>query len=91
MNTVSFILVGLLVIVQADLWFGKSNLPHVASQHKELQAQLLLNEQARERNTRMAAEVSDLIEGEEIVEEKARSELGMVRRDEILIRVMPAR
>lgn len=91
MNAVSFILVGLLVIVQADLWFGKSNLPHVSSQHKELQAQLQLNEQARERNTRMAAEVSDLIEGEEIVEEKARSELGMVRRDEILIRVMPAR
>jgi cell division protein FtsB len=43
--------------------------------------------EARARNARLAAEVSDLKEGLEMVEEKARAELGMVRPDEILVQV----
>jgi cell division protein FtsB len=45
----------------------------------QLDAQQAANEAARERNARLAAEVSDLKEGLEMVEEKARAELGMVR------------
>jgi cell division protein FtsB len=46
---------------------------------------LALNDQARLRNANVAAEVSDLKEGLEMVEEKARAELSMVRPDEILV------
>jgi cell division protein FtsB len=53
----------------------------------DLDAQLVANQEARARNARLAAEVSDLKEGLEMVEEKARAELGMVRPDEILVQV----
>ena len=91
MSWVTYLLSALLVVVQADLWFGKGNLPYVASLRKELLQQQQLNVQAHERNERVAAEVADLKVGDEIVEEKARAELGMVRGDEILVRVAPAR
>ena len=83
----TLVLAGLLVVVQGDLWFGKGNLPYVMSLRKQLQAQRADNVQARERNARVAAEVNDLKEGLEMVEEKARAELGMVRPDEILVQV----
>ena len=87
MKWIPFILAGLLVLVQGDLWFGKGNLPYVWSLQKQLAVQRQANEAARERNVRMAAEVSDLKEGLEMVEEKARAELGMVRPDEILVQI----
>jgi len=77
--------------VHADLWFGKGNMPYVMSLRKQLDAQRATNEAARERNARVAAEVSDLKEGLEMVEEKARSELGMVKPDEILVQVSTRR
>ncbi|MDE2161052.1 MAG: septum formation initiator family protein, partial [Burkholderiales bacterium] len=46
-----------------------------------------LNAQARERNARVAAEVADLKEGQEMIEEKARYDLGLVRPNEILVRI----
>ena len=82
---------GLLLMVQADLWWGKGNWPHVVSLHKQLDAQLLANLNAKARNARTAAEVNDLKEGLEMVEEKARFEMGMLRRDEILVQVTQRR
>jgi cell division protein FtsB len=51
----------------------------------QLASQAALNDQARQRNELLMAEVRDLREGTEIVEEKARLELGMVKADEILV------
>ena len=87
MKWTPLILTALRVVVQSDLWFGKGNLPYVMGLQKQLTVQRAANVQARERNARMAAEVSDLKEGLEMVEEKARAELGMVRPDEILVQV----
>ena len=87
MKWAPIILSGLLVVVQGDLWLGKGNLPYVMGLQKQLDAQRAANAQARDRNARMAAEVSDLKDGLEMVEEKARAELGMVRPDEILVQV----
>lgn len=87
MRWVTLALAALIVAVQVDLWLGKSSLPYVWSLQRELDQQLAVNEAARERNARTAAEVSDLKEGLEMVEDKARSELGMLRPDEILVQV----
>jgi cell division protein FtsB len=87
MRWATLVLAALLLLVQADLWFGKGNLPYVMSLRKQLDAQRHANVGARERNARVAAEVIDLKEGLEMVEEKARAELGMVRPDEILVQV----
>jgi len=77
----------LLVVVQADLWFGKGNLPYVMSLRQQLAAQQVANTQARDRNAQAVAEVADLKEGLEMVEETARAELGMLRPNEILVQV----
>jgi cell division protein FtsB len=87
MKWTPLVLAGLLVLVQGDLWFGKGNMPYVWGLQKQLDAQLKDNAAARDRNARVAAEVSDLKDGLEMVEEKARSELGMIRPDEILVQV----
>ena len=80
-------LAALLLLVQGSLWFGKSGLPYVMGLQSQLTEQLATNEAARGRNARLMAEVNDLKEGLEMVEEKARAELGMVRPNEILIQV----
>ena len=69
------------------LLLGKSGLPYVISLQSQLNDQQAANSAARTRNQRVLAEVNDLKEGLEMVEEKARSELGMIRPDEILVQV----
>ena len=87
MRWLTLVLAGLLVATQGDLWFGRASWPYVMGLRTQLAAQQATNDAARERNSRLEAEVSDLKEGLEMVEEKARSELGMVRPDEILVQV----
>jgi cell division protein FtsB len=77
----------LLALVQAELWAGKGGRSHVVQQQLQLQAQQQANDAARGRNQRLSAEVNDLKDGLEMVEEKARSELGMVKPDEILVQL----
>lgn len=90
-RTVTCLLATLLVLVHLGLWFGKGSLPHVWSQRSLLAAQRAQIDQMQARNQRMAAEVLDLKAGLEMIEEKARSELGMVRPDEVFVQVAPKR
>lgn len=85
MRLLPLALAALLLLVHAELWFGKGGVPHQLALQGELSAQLAANAQARARNEQLAAEVSDLREGTEMVEEKARRELGMLRPDELLV------
>jgi cell division protein FtsB len=87
----TLIIAALLVVVQGDLWLGKGNLPYVMSLRKQLAEQRAVNEEARQRNVRLAAEVADLREGLEMVEERARAELGMLKPNEILVQVSAAK
>lgn len=77
----------LLVIVHAQLWFGRGSVGAVATLQQKLDAQKAANVQAQQANDRLANEVRDLKEGLEMVEEKARSELGMVKPNEIFVNV----
>ena len=81
----------LLLATQASLWLGKGSLPHVWSLQRSLDAQTARNESLKERNARVSAEVNDLREGLEMVEEKARSELGMLRPNEVLVQMTKRR
>jgi cell division protein FtsB len=80
-------LLALLLFVQAQLWLGSSGKPYTMRRQLELEKQTALNDQAQARNAQLVAEVGDLREGLEIVEERARWELGMVKPDEILVQV----
>jgi cell division protein FtsB len=91
MKLVTLGLLLLLALVQAELWAGKGGRSYVVQLQSQLQAQQQANDAARLRNQRLAAEVNDLKEGLEMVEEQARSELGMVKPDEILVQLSPRR
>ena len=91
MRLVTLALLALLALVHVELWLGRGGVPRVIELSGKLQAQQERNEAARTRNEQLAAEVSDLKQGLEMVEEKARFELGMVKPDEILVQVAPAK
>ena len=76
------ILLTLLVTLQYQLWLGERGMPGVYRLEAAVEAQLEENERLEARNLRLAAEVRDLKEGLEAVEERARSDLGMIGRDE---------
>ncbi len=82
-------LLALLALVQAQLWFGSGGKPHAMNLELQLDRQQAANDTARASNARLQAEVRDLREGLEMVEEKARSELGMVKPNEILVQIAP--
>ena len=91
MRYLSVALVVLIGLVHAELWFGKGGVPRMMDLRGKLALQQAANLQARARNTQLDAEVRDLKEGLEMVEEKARFELGMVKPDEILVQVTAPR
>jgi cell division protein FtsB len=87
MRYITLALTALLVLVHAELWLGKGGVPRTLDLSAKLQLQKAANDAARARNAQMDAEVRDLKEGLEMVEEKARFELGMIRPDEIYVQV----
>ena len=87
MRIATVLLLILLGVVHAELWFGKGGLPRVWALQEEVTALKKANAQAEVRNDQLAAEVRDLQEGLEMVEEKARTELGMVKPDEIYVQM----
>ena len=81
------ILIALLLIFHAQLWTGRGSVSQVRDMQKRLTEQQAKNVKSQAANDQLAAEVRDLKEGLEMVEEKARSELGMVKPNEIFVQV----
>jgi cell division protein FtsB len=69
----TLVLIALLALVQAQLWLGSSGKPHAMNLQLQLERQQAANVAARARNDQLAAEVRDLREGLEMVEERARA------------------
>lgn len=76
------LLVLLLLLLQYKLWVGDGGVPSVLQLQKDVQLQQQVKQQLGERNAALEAEVEDLKQGLQAIEERARSELGMVRKDE---------
>ena len=84
---VPLILLTLLVVFQLQLWFGRGSIPDVWRLRQQYQTQLALNTQTELQLERMRAELRDLRDGMEMVEERARSEIGMVKPNEIFVQI----
>ena len=84
------VLIALLLVLHAQLWFGRGSVPNVSEMQRKLQTQKAANVRAAQANERIASEVRDLKEGLEMIEEKARMELGMVKPNEIYVQVSAA-
>ncbi len=84
-RTIPAILIALLALLHQQLWFGRGSLSHVGQMQTRLDTLKLKNAQAQLVNEQLGAELRDLKEGLEMVEEKARFELGMVKPNEIYV------
>ena len=78
------IALSLLAAMQYRLWVGEGSLAHVSQLKQQIAEQQRENEQLLERNRVLTAEVIELKQGLETVEERARHELGMVKQGETL-------
>ncbi|RTL23546.1 MAG: cell division protein FtsB [Burkholderiales bacterium] len=90
MKVLALVLAVFLAVIQAQLWVGRGSMPHVAQLRQELAKAQADNDKARARNAQLQAELRDLREGLEMVEEKARFELGMIKSDEVFVPVASA-
>ena len=88
MTYINIILIVLLVLLQYRLWAGNGSIPDVKHLEDIRQAQIEENNRLRERNLSLAAEVMDLKQGLEAVEERARSEMGMIKSDETFFQII---
>jgi len=82
------ILAGLIAALQYPLWLGKGSWLKAWEVDQELTKQKQENIRLKARNSSLEAEVKDLKTGYGAIEERARSELGMVKQDEIFFQVM---
>jgi len=88
MRLLALALVFLIAALQWPLWAGKGGWARVWELDRQLEAQHRSNDAARARNAALAAEIRDLKTGFEAIEERARSELGMIRADEVFFQVL---
>ncbi len=83
-------LVFVLGALQARLWLSERGWSEVLRLRNSVEQQVAENDRLRERNARLRAEVADLKGGFAALEERARSDLGMVGNDESFFLVVPA-
>jgi cell division protein FtsB len=88
MKWLTLVLVALVGLIQYPLWVGKGGWLRVWDVDQQIAAQREVNGRLKARNSALDAEVRDLKQGLEAIEERARSELGMIRQDEIFFQVL---
>ena len=91
MKLAVYILLALLLLLQYPLWFGSGGAFALWALHREIDAQRAENARLAERNQALAAEVIDLKQGLEAIEERARAELGMIKKGETFYQVVEGR
>ncbi len=80
----------LVVLIQYPLWLGKGGFLRVWEMERQIETQRDSNNRLQGRNSALDAEVQSLKQGLDAIEERARSELGMIRQDEVFFQVLEA-
>jgi cell division protein FtsB len=89
MSKLTFLLLLLLGWLQYSLWFGKNGIDDYTGVNRILNEQKQTNLKLKLRNDQMFAEINDLNQGTEAIEERARNELGMIKQGETFYRLVP--
>jgi len=79
----------LILALQYPMWLGKGGWLQVRELGRQVDAQREVNAELKARNAALDADVRDLKQGYEAIEERARSELGMIRHDEVFFQLPP--
>jgi len=82
------ILIILILALQYRLWVGEGSFAEVSALREQVESQTIENQKLKERNAALEAEVQDLKTGYAAIEERARSELGMIRNDEMFYQIV---
>ncbi|TXI47003.1 cell division protein FtsB [Methylophilus sp.] len=88
MRKLTVVLVVLIALLQYPLWLGKGSWLRVWQYSQQIETHEKRNEYYRQRNDTLRAEVRDLKQGQSAIEERARSELGLVKQDEVFFQVI---
>jgi cell division protein FtsB len=91
MRTLLALLLFLLLLLQFKMWFGEGGYRDVQRLTQRVEEQARENEVLAQRNQELQAEVEDLRQGVQAIEERARSELGMVKENEEFYQLVPGR
>lgn len=91
MRTLMAILIVIFILLQLKMWFGEGGFRDVQRLESRVAEQALENEALAQRNRQLQADVEDLRQGLEAVEERARSELGMIKENEEFYQVVPGK
>lgn len=89
MRLIIYSMLGLLIIIQYPLWFGKGGWLKVYELERQLEAQKEKNAALEMRNNKLAGDVKDLREGTRAIEERARVEHGMIKEGEYFVQIVP--
>ncbi|MCV2884622.1 cell division protein FtsB [Aestuariibacter sp. AA17] len=90
MKWLTALLLVLLCMLQYRLWFGKHSIPDYVAMEKEVQDLRKQNANLKQRNELLQADINDLKIGLEAIEERARNELGLIKRGETFYRILPS-
>ena len=88
MKKIIALLVVLLFLLQYKIWLGDGGIPEILQLENEVEVVQLQVDKLKERNQALDAEVQDLKKGMDAIEERARSELGMIAKDEVYYQVI---
>ncbi|MCO6426470.1 cell division protein FtsB [Nitrosomonas communis] len=88
MKKLALTLVILIALAQYPLWYGKGSWLNVFEIDQQITAQRQINQKLQNRNTVLEAEVNNLKQGLDAIEELARNELGMIRKDEVFFQIL---
>ena len=89
MRWLALLFAALILALQYPMWLGKGGWLQVRETDRQLAAQREANAKLKMRNEALDADVRDLKTGSEAIEERARSELGMIRSDEVFFQLQP--
>lgn len=89
MRLLKLVFIIALIALQYRLWMGKNSLPDYWHLQSDVQRQAETNTRLKQRNQVLAADIADLREGQIALEERARNELGLIKRNETFFRLVP--
>jgi len=91
MRLLTLLFITLIILIQYPLWFGRGGWLNVFDLQKKYQAQRAVNLELERENDALRAEVNDLKRGTDAIEERARDELGMIKKGEVFFEVITSK
>ena len=88
MNKLSFIFFLLIILIQYPLWFADGGFKTVIKKNSQIKIQRNINANLKKENDALLAEVNDLKRGTKAIEERARDELGMIKKGEVFFQII---